>query len=349
MKSLRTFSALFALLALATAAHAQRFELTGDRIAVYNLAGNLRIEAGTGRTAVVEVERSGRDASRLEVRTANINGVQTLVVIYPDDEVIAEGMHRGTQTTIRVNDDGTFNSGRSGGRRVRVTSGRGDRDGIHAQADIVLRLPQGTSVNANLAVGGITATGTAGDLELHTSAGDVSSSGNRGRVHAETASGDVTVNNAQGDLELESASGDIEVRGATSQRINAETASGSVTVSDATAREMELESASGNVRVSRSRTPRLKAESASGSVRAELDGEVESVQISTASGNAEVAVPGSFRGEVEMETASGDIDVGFEISIIRKQRNHLRGTIGGGGTGRISLETASGDVRLSRR
>lgn len=338
-----------ALLISTAAAHAQRHELTGNRVAVFNLAGTMRLEGGTGSTTTVEVERVGRDAARLNVRTENINGVSTLIVQYPGDEVVAENMQRGTNTTIRMNENGTFNDGRATGRRVRITTGRGDNDATHAQANIVVRLAAGTAIDANLAVGNITATNTTGALDLETSAGDVSSSGNRGAVRLESASGSLTVENAQGEVELETASGDIEINGANGARVNAETASGSVTAANVTTQDMELESASGNIRVTRSRSPRLKAESASGSVRAELDGDVRTVDISTASGDAEVVVPANFTGEVEMETASGDIDVDFQINIVRQQRGHLRGTIGSGGSGRISLETASGDVRLMRR
>jgi hypothetical protein len=345
----RTFITLTGLLATAATAHAQRHELSGDRVAIYNLVGTLRIEAGSGRTTTVEVERLGRDAGRLNVRTDNINGVPTLIVAYPGDEIVAENMERGTNTTLRVNDNGTFSDGRSGGKRVRITTGRGDNDAVHAQANIVVRLAQGTAINANLGVGNITAAGTAGALDLETSAGDVSSTGNRGSVNLESASGNLTVANAEGDVDLETASGDIDINGANGQKVNAETASGSVTVAGVSAQDLDLESASGNIRVTRSRAPRLKAGSASGNVRVELDGDVRDVEVSTASGNAEVAVPASFAGEVEMETASGDIDVDFEIKILRKQRGELRGTIGNGGLGRISLETASGDVRLMRR
>jgi lia operon protein LiaG len=347
MKLLRISSALIAILATAGSAHAQRYELSGSRVAVYNLVGAIRVEAGSGSSTVVEVEKGGRDANKLEVRTSNINGAQTLVVIYPGDDIVAEDMGRGSQSTMRINADGTFNDGRAT-RRVRI-SGRGDRDAIHAHANIIVRLPQGTALDANLAVGNIDANRTAGELDLETASGDVTGTGNRGNVTAESASGNLVIRNVQGDVDAETASGDIEVTTATAQTISAETASGSVTLSDATAQDIDLESASGNIRVTDTRAPKLKAESASGDVRAELDGDVRDVDVSTASGDAEVAVSASFAGEVEMETASGEIDVDFPINIIRKQRNHLRGTIGTGGSARVSLESASGNVRLLRR
>jgi hypothetical protein len=349
MRALRTPITLLALAISASAANAQRYELSGNRVALYNVAGSMRIEAATGSTVVVEVERLGRDAQRLTVRTNALDGVPTLRVIYPGDEVVVEDMDRGTQTTVEVDEEGTWGRVR-GGKRMRVTSGRGrDADAIHASARIVVRVPPGVSVDANLAVGDLTATNVAGNLELESSAGSITSTGNRGELKAETASGDITVGNTQGDLELETASGDIEIRSANGQRINAETASGSITVNDARAQALNVETASGSIRVTASSAPTVKAETASGSVRVELTGEVRDVEISTASGTAEAVLPANFAGEVELETASGDLDVDFPMTVSRQSRNHLRGTIGQGGSARVSLSAASGDVRLLRR
>ena len=347
MKTIRTSITLVALLASAGAAHAQRYELSGNRVALYNLVGSMRIESGSGSTVVVEVERSGRDAQRLTVRTSALDGVPTLRVIYPGDDIVADDMDRGSNTNLQVDEEGTWGRVR-GGRRVRI-SGRGDDDALHTQARIIVRVPQGVSVSAHQAVGDLTATNVAGNLELESSNGSINSVGQRGSLRAETASGEINVSNAQGDLRLETASGDIEVRGSSGKTIQAEAASGSIRVDDARAEDVSLESASGTIRVARTSAPRVKAETASGSVRVELDGEVRDVEISTASGSAEAVLPANFSGEVELETASGDVDVDFPMNITRQRRNHLRGTVGQGGTARVTLNAASGDVRLLRR
>ena len=347
MNALRTSVTLFAFIATASTANAQRFELTGSQVAIYNLAGSIRLESGTGRSVVVEVERAGRDAQRLSVRTDAINGVPTLRVIYPGDEIVAPDMEGRSQTTITVNEDGTFGRSR-GGRRVRITSGR-DRDGLHAEARIIVRVPAGVTVDANLAIGDMTATGVASDLDLNTSAGNISSERQRGKLNASTASGDITVATAQGDLFLETASGTVEVNGATSQRIKADAASGGIRLTDVTSQNIDVESASGSVRVVRARAPNIKASTASGSVRVDVDGEVRDVEISTASGSAEATLPADFSGEVELETASGNVDVDFALNVVRQRRNHVRGTVGQGGSARVSISAASGDVSLRRR
>ena len=50
-------------------------------------------------------------------------------------------------------------------------------------------------------------------------------------------------------------------------------------------------------------------------------------------------------GEVEIETASGEIETDFPIQVTRHARDHMVGTIGNG-VGRVAIETGSGDVRL---
>jgi lia operon protein LiaG len=349
MKAIRTSFVVLALLITTSAAHGQRYELTGRRVALYNLAGSMRIEAGTGSAVVVEVERLGRDANRLTVRANPLDGVPTLRVIYPADEIVADEMDRNSQTNLTVDEEGTWGRSR-GGRRVRISSGRrGSSDALHAQARLIVRVPQGVSVEAHLAVGDMTASNVAGDLEMETSSGSISSTGTRGNLTVETASGDIDVTHAQGELKLETASGGIEINGATGKRVDAETASGSIRLADVRAEEVKVETASGRIRVERTSAPRLEASTASGSVRVELDGEVRDVEISTASGGAEAVLPANFAGEVELETASGSIDVDFPMTIIRQRRNHVRGTIGQGGSARVSMSAASGDVRLLRR
>lgn len=110
---------------LASVANAQRYELPGNHVALYNLAGSVRIQAGSGSTTVVEVTKGGRDAGRLTIRSNALDGAPTLRVIYPGDEIVAPQLERGSNTNIRVDEEGTFGRSRDG-RRVNIRSG--DRD-----------------------------------------------------------------------------------------------------------------------------------------------------------------------------------------------------------------------------
>ena len=68
-----------------TAASAQggeRYTLSGDEVAVYNIAGALSVEPGTGPVSVA-LTRGGTDAAKLKVEQGDLDDRETLRVIYP--------------------------------------------------------------------------------------------------------------------------------------------------------------------------------------------------------------------------------------------------------------------------
>src|SRR5258708_25581200 len=127
------------------AAQTSRYSLKGDSVAVYNLVGELRVEAGTGSDVVVEVQRGGADAAKLEVQSGPLRGRETLRIIYPDDVIRMPECGRGWNTTLRLRDDGTF--GEENGRhhprgwfrrRHEAPVSRPRRDRLAALADFPL-------------------------------------------------------------------------------------------------------------------------------------------------------------------------------------------------------------------
>src|SRR3989454_183167 len=112
--------------ALGRAAGAQATErktVPGADVAIYNLAGVLRLEQGSGADVAVEITRGGGDAAKLRIETGEIRGRQTLRVMYPDDDIVYDALGRwggGGETTVDVREDGTFNDNHGdhgGGRR----------------------------------------------------------------------------------------------------------------------------------------------------------------------------------------------------------------------------------------
>src|SRR5712692_12086541 len=86
-----------AVAALARAAGAQATErktVPGADVAIYNLAGVLRLEPGNGADVAVEITRGGGDAAKLRIETGEIRGRQTLRVIYPDDDIVYDALGR---------------------------------------------------------------------------------------------------------------------------------------------------------------------------------------------------------------------------------------------------------------
>jgi len=142
-------SVAVALLAIPAYAQTSRQVLKGDSVAIYNLVGELRVEAGSGSDVTVEIQRGGADAAKLDVQSGPLRGRETLRIIYPDDVIVMPEWGRGWNTTLRVRDDGTFGEehGRHDrgdwfreGHEVRIT-GRG-RDGLEAYADLRVSVPK---------------------------------------------------------------------------------------------------------------------------------------------------------------------------------------------------------------
>ena len=59
-------------------------------------------------------------------------------------------------------------------------------------------------------------------------------------------------------------------------------------------------------------------------------------------------MPAALGAEIEIDTSSGEIDLGFAIEVRQVERDRLVGRIGDG-LGRMRLDTGSGDVRLMRQ
>lgn len=342
--------AFCAVFAASGAAQTTRYVLKGDSVAVYNLVGELRVEPGTGGDVAVQVTRGGADAARLDVQSGPLRGRETLRIIYPEDLISLPDWGRGWNTTLRVRDDGTFGDDRRGGwrrdgREVRIT-GRGR--GLEAYADLRVSVPAGRRVALHLGVGKAFVSNVDGVIVVDVASADVSADRTRGTLRIETGSGNIDVRDASGEVTLETGSGDVTatgVHGGTG-RVRLEAGSGNITLTDADAAQMHVETGSGDITVTGAKADELSFETGSGNVDVALTASFSTLAIETGSGDVTLRVPPTIGAEVELDTGSGDFDLGgLTIQVRRLQEDHITGTIGDG-KGRLSIETGSGNVRL---
>ncbi|MCC7004132.1 MAG: DUF4097 family beta strand repeat protein [Gemmatimonadaceae bacterium] len=326
----------------------ERHVLGGTSAIIWNLAGEVRIEPGTGSDVVVEVTRGGTDGRKLVVTAS---GGQ-LIVRYPDDEVVYRGRGdnesrwgRGS-TTLNVRSDGTFNGQwNGGGRRTQVrTSG----SGLEAHADLVVKVPRGKRVEVNLAVGAIDARDVDADLVLDVHTASVRTVGTKGRLMIDAASGSTRVENAEGDLEIDTSSGSTTLIGFRGSRVVIDASSGSITARDVRAERFSVDVSSGSVTVDGLSSDDLLIDTSSGSVRVDLVKVPRRSEIDTSSGSVTVALPGDANAELDIDTGSGGISTDFAVAMREFRRNEMRGKIGEGG-GVLRVSTSSGGVRLIKR
>jgi lia operon protein LiaG len=340
--------ALGVVLTAPAAAQTAHYVLKGDSVAVYNLVGELRVEPGSGNDVAVEVTRGGADAARLEVQSGPLRGRETLRIIYPDDVISLPDWGHGWNTTLHVRDDGTFGGGdgdnwRREGREVRIT-GRGR--GLEAYADLRVRVPAGKRVAVHLGVGKAFVSNVDGVIQVQVASADVSAERTRGTLKIGTGSGNVDLRDASGDVSLETGSGDVTASNVHGARLKLETGSGNVTLTGADATELKIETGSGDINATGAKGDDLSFETGSGNVDVALTATFRSLAIETGSGDVTLRVPPTIGAEVELDTGSGEIDLGgLTIQVRRLQEDHITGTIGDG-RGRLSIETGSGNVRL---
>lgn len=316
----------------------ERHVLTGATAVIWNLAGEVRLEPGTGTGIVVEVTRGGSDGGRLEVRAS---GGQ-LRVRYPDDDIVYRGERTGrSSTTLNVRDDGTF----GGIRRVRV---RSSGSGLEAHADLRVLVPRGQRVEVNLGVGLVTVHNVDGDLRLSTHASSVRANGTQGMLTVNAGSGSVRVENGSGDLDVDTGSGSTSVRGFEGRAVRVNTGSGSVTLRDVKVQEVSIDIGSGRVVGETVSADRVSIESGSGGVDLELMVVPQDTDIDTGSGGVRLALPAGANADVDIETGSGGISSDFPVTMEEMRRRELRGRIGQGGP-KIRISTGSGGARLVKR
>jgi hypothetical protein len=326
----------------------QSYQISGDHIAIYNLAGEVTLEPGSGSQVVVEVTLHGDDAGQLQVETGEIRGRETLRVIYPGDRVVYD-RRGGGSTELRVRADGTFSDGDwddygRRGDRVRIS---GSGDGLEAWADLRILVPSGQTLAVYLASGEVSATNVRGDLRLDTHSAPVTTSGTRGDLLVDVGSGRVNVSDAEGNVDIDTGSGSVEVTDVRGDMLRVDTGSGRVTGSRISVTSLDIDTGSGSVEIAAAMARDVRVDTGSGGVDLELTADPGDVLIDTGSGSVTLTVPGDFGAELEIETGSGSIDLDFPVTVNRVERNAVRGTVGDGG-GHVVIDTGSGGVRIRR-
>lgn len=322
MRLLRT--ALAALLFPIALQAQERHVLSGPAITIWNLAGEVRLERGTGDDVVVEVTRGGSDARKLEVVASG----GRLTIRYPDAEIVYRGGRDSrSSSTMTVRSDGTFNGDwGSGGRRTTV---RTYGSGLEAHADLVVKVPAGKRVEVNLAVGAIAADRVEADLRLDVHSASVRVTGTNGHLVIDAGSGSVRVEEATGELDVDTGSGSTTLVGLRMDRVMIDAGSGSVTADGLTTDDLYVDTGSGSVRVSLTKVPGRTS-------------------IDTGSGSVSFTLPADAAADLDIETGSGGISTDFPVTMQGYGRRELRGRIGAGGP-LVKVSTGSGGVRLLKR
>ncbi len=339
---------LFAAIPAVVQGQSERRSLSGDHVALYNVAGTVRVERARGRDVEVEITRAGRDAGKLRIESGTVRGLPTLRVLYPDDEIVYRGSReRSHRTETRIRDDGTWGGDRGWGSGRKVTI-RSSGSGLEAWADIVVRVPDGRAVDAYLLVGELTARDVDANLRLDVASARVTAEGTRGALTVDAGSGGVALRDVNTTrLVVDNGSGGIQLTDVRGESCTIDTGSGGVTGANVSCERLSVDVGSGGVRMSSGSFRDVAIESGSGGVTLDLRRTPDNTTIDTGSGGVTLTLPASFEGALDIDTGSGGISSDFAVRTSRIERDRLQGTVGNG-SARLRVDTGSGSVKLRR-
>jgi len=347
---LTAFSSQFSALSSQLSAQ-ERYSVPGREVAIYNLAGEVRVEAGPGPDVVAEATRGGADGAKIKVLKSEIEGTQSLRFVYPADRIQYRAGEGNSSTQLRVRDDGTFSDRhdddddhkkRNEGRRVTIGTNSG---GLDAHADLRVIVPMGKTLSLYLAVGKVSVSNVEGNLSVDAAYAPVTTSNTRGDLDIDVGAGNVQVSNSRGDLSVDTGSGSVALTDVRGENVSVETGSGQVGGSGVRSSQIEVQTGSGDIELASLIAPQVKLETGSGAVTADVTGELWNLDVQTGSGDITLKVPPTIGAEVDIETSSGEIETDFEVSVTRHARDHMTGRIGDG-RGKIEIETGSGGIKL---
>ena len=201
-------------------------------------------------------------------------------------------------------------------------------------SDLIIKIPQGSSLEINT---------VSADIDVREIAGEQS---------LESVSGDIATEAYASDMDVNSVSGDIEVEGDNqSMRSRLSTVSGDVDTENL-AGEIGVESVSGDLLVANGVFSRASMGTVNGEIvfHARLldDGRLD---IETVNGDVDVEFSGDVSARFDIETFNGDIRNCFGPKAVRVSKyapGYELKFSEGDGSGRVTIETLNGDLRLCK-
>jgi Putative adhesin len=325
----------------------------GQAFAIENLAGAMRVVAGSGESveAIATVHAESEElagALRLE-QVTDEKGRPALRVRYPLDRyrryrypgAPGGGRRHGFG---RWFDGGHTTTKYDGYERVAVSSD----DGVLAYADVEVRVPRRTiEAVFRQAVGPLEGSGVDGRIRFDTGSGDVVLHDSRGDLVADTGSGDVKAQSLEGRFTCDTGSGRCEVVSFRGERLRCDTGSGEVEVRGASAGRIELDTGSGDVRIVDSEADEIDADTGSGSLEVEADGKrLTRLKADTGSGDVRLRLGPDASFEAVADMGSGEIVSRYPDAQPILRKREVVGYRRGSAQTRISVDTGSGDLIL---
>jgi len=210
-------------------------------------------------------------------------------------------------------------------------------------AKYVLRVPKKFETALRTDGGAISVTDLTGNLNAHTSGGRMTFARLEGTLDGETSGGFIEVEDCRGPINIETSGGHIKVaRGNGS--LSAHTSGGRIEVRNFSG-DTEVRTSGGALDLENI-SGKLIGKTSGGSVRASIPGPlIGDVKLETTAGNIDFSVPATAAFELDANTSVGEVVSRLPIQTSDVHREHLRGTLNGGGKS-VTLGTSAGNITI---
>lgn len=228
------------------------------------------------------------------VRIAASDRIDTVVDVRPSDEADESDVKAAQQVSV------DFTNG-----TLRVTGPKSrtfDFSRRTRSVEVVIELPSGSQVSAELQVGDVRSSGRLGECGFKTSAGNLRLE-RTGPLRVETSAGHITADAIVGNAEISTSSGKVQI-GTVDGSAVVKNSNGNTEI-DAVTGDVRVRAANGDIHIDRAAAG-VDAKTSNGSIRV---GEVVrgSVVVETAMGDLEVGVAEGTAAWLQMNTAFGHV------------------------------------------
>jgi len=288
------------------------------------LAALALVASAPAAAASRDVDQTVKAARDGRVSVENIAG-SIRVEGWDKGEVQVTGTLGDDVEDLQIKDEGSRT-------RIKVVYPK-KKHSINEGADLVIKVPRGSSVEVECVSAPVSVDGVEGDLDLSSISGDVTAAGKCRSVEAETISGDLKVDCDAPKITVHSISGRVTAFGGKAA-VEAQSVSGDIELEFDTFQELTVESVSGDADVEGALDP-------DGTFKFDLHG-----------GDVSLTVPADVSADFRAETFSGDIVNDFGAKSDRTSKftpgSSLEFETGGGGA-RVRINTFSGDVAIRKK
>lgn len=323
------------------------------RFAVENLAGRMRVRAGSSdRTVVTATVYGETEALASKFRLENVGGADAPVlrVRYPEGESSiryrAPNVHddQGFLNGLFDSFEGTYTYD---GRRMRVHNNRSKL----LYADVEVEVARGeTEIEIRNMVGLLSASDLSGRITIQVASSDIRLDRLKGKIRVEGSSGDIQADAIEGTWASEFSSGDIVLDRFRGDSASFETSSGDVRVRTMDVGRLEMHSSSGDFKIQDCDAAEITAHTGSGDISVESRGtRLAGVRVSTGSGDVVLRLPHDASFDAKASLSSGDMHVGFSDGTATTHRGEVVAYRRGSGGTKIDVETGSGNLSIEPR